>query len=80
MTVDADVAGMVAAAVKAYGGLDILVNNAGMPQLNGSLLDTDEATFDKLFAVNVKSIYLGARHAIPEMRKRGGGAIVNNAS
>jgi 3-oxoacyl-[acyl-carrier protein] reductase len=80
VTADADVAGMVAAAVKAYGGLDILVNNAGMPQLNGSLLDTDEATFDKLFAVNVKSIYLGARHAIPEMRKRGGGAIINNAS
>src|SRR5690349_10312229 len=64
---------LVEKAVEAFGGLDIMVNNAGMPQRNASLLNTDEATFDKLFAVNVKSIYLSAQHAIPEMRKRGGG-------
>lgn len=71
---------LVEKAVEAFGGLDIMVNNAGMPQRNASLLDTDEATFDKIFAVNVKSIYLSAQHAIPEMRKRGGGAFINIAS
>ncbi len=71
---------LVAKAVEAFGGLDIMVNNAGMPQRNASLLNTDEATFDKIFAVNVKSIYLSAQHAIPEMRKRGGGCFINIAS
>ncbi|PJI37894.1 glucose 1-dehydrogenase [Ferrovibrio sp.] len=71
---------LVEKAVEAFGGLDIMVNNAGMPQRNASLLNTDEATFDKLFAVNVKSIYLSAQHAIPEMRKRGGGCFINIAS
>lgn len=71
---------LVEKAVEAFGGLDIMVNNAGMPQRNASLLDTDEATFDKIFAVNVKSIYLSAQHAIPEMRKRGGGCFINIAS
>lgn len=71
---------LVEKAVEAFGGLDILVNNAGMPQRNASLLNTDEATFDKIFAVNVKSIYLSAQHAIPEMRKRGGGCFINIAS
>ncbi len=71
---------LVEKAVEAFGGLDIMVNNAGMPQRNASLLDTDEATFDKIFSVNVKSIYLSAQHAIPEMRKRGGGAFINIAS
>jgi len=71
---------LVQAAVKAYGGLDIMVNNAGMPQRNASLLNTDEATFDRLFAVNVKSVYLSAMQAVPEMRKRGGGVFINIAS
>jgi 3-oxoacyl-[acyl-carrier protein] reductase len=71
---------LVEKTVKAFGGIDIMVNNAGMPQRNASLLNTDEATFDKLFAVNVKSIYLSAQHAIPEMRKRGGGCFINIAS
>lgn len=71
---------LVKAAVEAFGGLDIMVNNAGMPQRNASLLDTDEATFDKIFAVNVKSIYLSAMHAVPEMRKRGAGCFINIAS
>jgi 3-oxoacyl-[acyl-carrier protein] reductase len=44
------------------------------------MLDVDEETFDRIFAVNVKSIYLTAKHAVPELRKRGGGSIVNTAS
>ncbi|HEX6956715.1 MAG TPA: glucose 1-dehydrogenase [Ferrovibrio sp.] len=71
---------LVQAAVGTYGGLDIMVNNAGMPQRNRPMLEVDEAAFDRLFAVNVKSIYLSAIHAVPEMRKRGGGTIVNIAS
>ena len=75
-----DVEAMVATAVHNFGGLDILVNNAGVPQRNMSMLDVDEATYDRIFAVNVKSIYLACRVAVPEIRSRGGGVIVNTAS
>ncbi|MFN4310682.1 MAG: glucose 1-dehydrogenase [Ferrovibrio sp.] len=71
---------LVEKAVETFGGLDIMVNNAGMPQRNAPLLETDEATFDKIFAVNVKSIYNSALHAVPAMRKRGGGVFINIAS
>ena len=77
---DADAAAMVAAAGTEFGGLDILVNNAGVPQRNSPMLDVDEATFDRIFAVNVKSLYLAARHAVPVFRARGGGAICTTAS
>jgi 3-oxoacyl-[acyl-carrier protein] reductase len=80
VTLDTDVAAMVEAAREAFGRLDILVNNAGMPQRNQPMLDVDEATFDKIFAVNVKSIYLAAIHAVPLLRESGGGSIVNTAS
>jgi len=77
---DADVQAMVAAACDAFGGLDILINNAGVPQRNMPMLEVDEATFDRIFAVNVKGLYLAARHAVPAMRRRGGGVIINTAS
>ncbi len=77
---DAQVAAMIEAAVSAFGGLDILVNNAGMPQRNGPMLEVDEDTFDRIFAVNVKSLYLAARHAVPVFRARGGGVMINMAS
>lgn len=51
---------------------DILVNNAGTTHVNGSLLDVDEETFDRVFRVNVKSIYLFAQALVPAMRERGG--------
>ncbi len=76
----AEVAALVAAAVEGYGGLDILVNNAGVPQRRMPLLDVSEETFDRIFAVNVKSIYLAALHAVPVLKKRGGGVILNTAS
>ena len=76
--VDAD--RMIAAAVKRFGGLDILVNNAGITHKNQSLLTVTEAEFDRIYAVNVKSIYLATLAAVPEMEKRGGGVIVNMAS
>ncbi len=80
VTRDGDVKGQVDAALSAFGGLDIVVNNAGMPQFNGPMLDTDEATFDRIFAVNVKSIYLSAVHALPVFRERGRGVFLNIAS
>jgi NAD(P)-dependent dehydrogenase (short-subunit alcohol dehydrogenase family) len=70
---------LVAFAVGQYGGVDVLVNSAGI-QRYGTVVETDEATWDEVFDVNVKGIYLASHFAIPEMRKRGGGAIVNISS
>jgi len=80
VTVGEEVQRLVEEAVSRYGGLDILINNAGMPQRNQPALDVDEQTFDRIFAVNCKSIYLGAVHGVPAMRARGGGVIINTAS
>lgn len=80
VTQDTSVADMVAAAVKRFGRLDILVNNAGTTHKNQPMLDVDEKTFDRVYATNVKSIYLGARHAVPLFRQQGGGVIINIAS
>ena len=74
------VRGMVAAAREHFGGVDILVNNAGFPQRNGPMDEVPEEVFDRIFAVNVKSIYLGAREIIPQFKARGGGVIINIAS
>jgi 3-oxoacyl-[acyl-carrier protein] reductase len=71
---------MVGAALDRFGRLDILVNNAGVTHKNRPMLDVDEATFDHIYAVNVKSIYLGAVHAVPVFRRQGGGVILNIAS
>ena len=80
VTSDAEVRAMVEATQARFGRLDILVNNAGTTHRNQPMLDVDEATFDRLYAVNVKSLYLTTRHAVPVMRAQGGGAIVNIAS
>ena len=77
---DADWAQLVDTALDHFGGLQVLVNNAGYTHLNGPLLDVEEAEFDRVYAVNVKSLYHSARHVVPIFRKRGGGAIVNIAS
>lgn len=74
------VKGMVAAAREHFGGLDILVNNAGFPQRPGPMDEVPEDVFDRIFAVNVKSIYLAARQVIPLFKARGGGVIINIAS
>ena len=65
---------------EAGGELDIVVNNAGWTHRNKPYLEVSEEEFDKVYAVNVKSIYLSARHVVPVFRKRGGGAFVNIAS
>jgi 3-oxoacyl-[acyl-carrier protein] reductase len=62
------------------GSVDIIVNNAGWTHRNKPYLEVTEAEFDKVYAVNVKSIYLSAIHAVPVFRMRGGGCFVNIAS
>jgi 3-oxoacyl-[acyl-carrier protein] reductase len=67
--------------VRAAGAnLDIVVNNAGWTHRNKPYLEVTEAEFDRVYAVNVKSIYLSAIHVVPVFRKRGGGCFVNIAS
>ncbi len=70
---------MVDQTIARFGALDCLVNNAGLPQVNQPMLEVDEATFDKIYSTNVKSIYLTALHAIPLMPESGG-TIINTAS
>ncbi|TAK20629.1 MAG: glucose 1-dehydrogenase [Chloroflexota bacterium] len=75
----ADTVRFVAATVAAYGGVDILVQNATWSK-PGRAVDLAEEDWDRTIDVGLKSIYLGAKYAIPEMRKRGGGAIINISS
>ena len=71
---------MVDAGVRRFDGLDVLVNNAGFSHLGMPLEELPEQEFDRVFAVNVKGVYLGAKYAIPVMKARGKGVIVNTAS
>lgn len=75
-----DVADMVQRAVRQYGGLDAAFNNAGIEGKTAPTVDCTEEDFDRTIAVNLKGIFLCMKREIPEMLKRGGGAIVNNAS
>ena len=76
----ADWARLVAETTAQFGRLDIVVNNAGWTHRRKPYLEVTEAEFDKVYAVNVKSIYLSAIHALPALRKQGGGCFVNVAS
>ena len=76
----ADVKAMVKAALDAYGRVDVLVNNAGTTHRNRPMTEVDEAAFDRIFAVNVKAIFLAALEVIPLFRAQGGGTILNTAS
>ena len=70
---------VVRAAESAFGGLDVLFNNAGIERL-GTVVDTTEELWHEVLDVNLKSVFLCCKYAIPVMLRRGGGAIVNNAS
>ena len=76
----ADVDAAVAVCVGAFGGVDVLVNNAGTTHRNQSMLDVDEVTFDRVFAVNVKSIFHTTQAVVPLMKARRSGCIVNIGS
>ena len=79
LTSASDVEALVAQTVETYGKLDILYNNAGI-NLFAQLADTEEEDWDKVMQVNVKSVYLTCKYAIPVMKVRGYGVILNTAS
>lgn len=76
----ADLRAMVEAAESRFGGLDILVNNAGVAHGPQPLEGLPEDEFDRLFAINMKAVYLAAREAVPRFKARGRGVILNTAS
>jgi len=76
-----DARAMVQHAVAMYGRVDTLYNNVGiMPEADHSVIDTDVPTWDKVMAVNVRGVFLGCKHAIPQMLEQGSGSIINVAS
>jgi 3-oxoacyl-[acyl-carrier protein] reductase len=77
---DADWARLVAATRDAFGGLHIVVNNAGITHRNQPLLDVPEEMFNRIYAVNVKSLFHSAKHCVPHFRSIGGGVFINIAS
>jgi 3-oxoacyl-[acyl-carrier protein] reductase len=77
---DADVANMIAFALSTFGDLDVVVNNAGTTHRNQPMLDVAEEQFERIFAVNVKSLYLTAKHAVPHFRRKHDGVFITIAS
>jgi len=77
---DGSVNQLAAAALMAFGKVDILVNNAGVSHLPAPMDEISEADFDRVFNVNMKSVYLTARHLVPHFKARKTGAILNVAS
>jgi NAD(P)-dependent dehydrogenase (short-subunit alcohol dehydrogenase family) len=80
VTVAADVTALVAAAEERFGRLDVMFNNVGAGGPRMPLADYDEATYDTVVDLNLRSTFLGMKHAIPVMLRSGGGSIVNTAS
>jgi NAD(P)-dependent dehydrogenase (short-subunit alcohol dehydrogenase family) len=76
-----EVEAAVAQAERRFGALHVLFNNAGIfPDGDGSPVDTDEAVFDRVLAVNLKGVFLGCKYGIPALLRAGGGSIINTAS
>jgi 3-oxoacyl-[acyl-carrier protein] reductase len=75
-----DVESTVAETLSAFGKLDILVNNAGATHVNKPMLEIGEEEFDRIYAVNVKGVFLGCQAVVPHFRKSGGGVIINIGS
>jgi 3-oxoacyl-[acyl-carrier protein] reductase len=80
VTKSGDVKALVEFAVKQNGKLDVMVNNAGWTHRNRPALEVGEDEFDKVYAINVKSIYLATIHAVPAFRANKGGVFINIAS
>jgi len=81
VAVDADVQRMVAEGIQRFGSLNVLYNNAGiMPDEDTSVVETTEATWERVLDVNLKSIFLTCKHGIPKLIEAGGGSVINIAS
>src|SRR6478609_7629 len=77
----ASVEAMYGAAADRYGGIDVLYNNAGIsPEDDSSILETDEAAWQRVQDVNLKGVFLCCKHGIPYLLERGGGSVINVAS
>jgi NAD(P)-dependent dehydrogenase (short-subunit alcohol dehydrogenase family) len=76
----AEAQALIAAAVEAFGGLDVVANVAGVGLYNTTLEQTREEDWDRVMAINLKGVYLVSQAAIPHLRARGGGSIINVAS
>ena len=75
-----DMEQLVSTVVTHYGRLDVMVNNAGISHANQPMLDVSEEMFDRIFQVNVKSIYLSAMHCVPVFRRQRSGCFINIGS
>lgn len=82
VAIEADVKRMIVEGVEAFGALHILYNNAGVlwKDRDRSVLETDEAQWDRVMAINLKSVFWVTKHGIPHLRKAGGGSIINVGS
>jgi 3-oxoacyl-[acyl-carrier protein] reductase len=77
---DGDWAAMLEFTLDKLGGLTTVVNNAGTTHRNQPMLNVTEEQFDRIYAVNVKSIFHSAKHCVPYFRQKGGGVFINVAS
>jgi 3-oxoacyl-[acyl-carrier protein] reductase len=75
-----DVKRAIDTCVETFGRIDILYNNAGIAMRRTPIEEIDDALFDRIIAVNVRSVHLGAKHAVPHMKRQGGGVILNTGS
>jgi len=80
VTKDANVDHALQATLSAFGRIDVVINNAGWTHRNKPLLEVTEEEFDRIYAVNVKAIYLMTQRCVPIMRDQGGGSIINIGS
>jgi NAD(P)-dependent dehydrogenase (short-subunit alcohol dehydrogenase family) len=80
VAVEAEVARLVAVTETTFGGLDTIFNNAGVEQPVTPSHEVSEALFDRVIGINLKGTFFGCKHALPALRRRGGGTIVNNSS
>jgi 3-oxoacyl-[acyl-carrier protein] reductase len=80
VTKQADIAAARDETLSAFGGLDILINNAGATHVNKPMLQIDEAELDRIYAINVKGVFLFCQAVVPHFRKQGSGTIINIGS
>ncbi len=80
VTIASEVEHLVRETLNTFGKIDILFNNAGIDQKLIAVENIDESLWDRIYAVDVKGVFLAAKYAVPEMKRAGGGVIINTAS